>query len=83
MIIPASVAVVVPIGIDFPGSFKSPDKPTPAVIPVKAGKIIAKTIKKLSKFLKSALARLKFVSWEKLVEPKKNKINVTAKIATT
>ena len=36
----------VPSGIDLLGFFKSPDKPTPAVIPVKAGNIIAKTAKK-------------------------------------
>ena len=41
--IPAMVAATVPIGIDFLGSFKSPESPTPAAIPVKAGKIIAKT----------------------------------------
>ena len=46
--IPVKVAASVPIGIDFLGSFRSPDKPTPAVIPVKAGKQIAKTLKKES-----------------------------------
>ena len=29
--------------MDFLGSFKSPDKPSPAEIPVKAGNIIVKT----------------------------------------
>ena len=48
MTMPDRVAARVPIGIDFFGSFKSPDKPTPAVIPVKAGKTIAKTLKKSS-----------------------------------
>ena len=38
----------VPNGIDLRGFFKSPDNPTPAVIPVKAGKIMAKTTKKVS-----------------------------------
>ncbi len=40
----------VPKGIDLRGFFKSPESPTPAVIPVNAGKIIAKTLKKLSGF---------------------------------
>ena len=40
------VAVIVPNGIDLRGFFKSPESPTPAVIPVKAGKIIANTTKK-------------------------------------
>ncbi|CAI8269911.1 MAG: Uncharacterised protein [Bacteroidetes bacterium MED-G17] len=48
MIIPITVAIIVPKGIDLFGSFKSPDKPTPAVMPVNAGKIMAKTLKKLS-----------------------------------
>ena len=36
--------------MDFLGFFKSPDNPTPAVMPVNAGKIMANTIKKLSGF---------------------------------
>ena len=32
-------------GMDFPGFFRSPDNPTPAVIPVKAGKMMANTTK--------------------------------------
>ncbi len=47
MIIPEIVAKVVPSGMDFDGFFKSPDNPTPAVIPVKAGKIMANTKKNL------------------------------------
>jgi len=42
------VADNVPNGIDFLGFFKSPESPTPAVMPVNAGKIIANTIKKLT-----------------------------------
>ena len=42
---PTSVADSVPKGIDFRGSRRSPDRPTPAVIPVNAGKQIAKTRK--------------------------------------
>jgi hypothetical protein len=49
MIIPETVARVVPNGIDLAGFFKSPDKPTPAVIPVKAGNTMAKTMKKLER----------------------------------
>ena len=41
------VAMVVPIGMDRDGFFRSPESPTPAVIPVKAGNIMAKAIKKL------------------------------------
>ena len=37
MTIPDTVARVVPNGIDLAGLFRSPDKPTPAVMPVKAG----------------------------------------------
>ena len=43
---PASVPANVPKGIERPGSFKSPDRPTPAVIPVNAGNMMAKTVKK-------------------------------------
>ena len=43
IIIPTAVASRVPFGIEVFGSFKSPDKPKPAAIPVKAGKIIVKT----------------------------------------
>ena len=43
-IVPASV----PMGIERLGLRRSPDRPTPAVIPVKAGKIMAKTVKKLN-----------------------------------
>ena len=49
--IPVNVAVSVPIGIDFLGFLKSPERPTPAVIPVNAGKITAKTVKNPSGFL--------------------------------
>ena len=44
---PDTVARVVPRGIALEGFRRSPDSPTPAVIPVKAGKMIAKTRKKL------------------------------------
>jgi len=47
---PKKVASIVPIGNDFPGFLKSPLNPTPAVIPVKAGKQMAKTVKKDSRF---------------------------------
>ena len=43
--IPVIDANIVPFGIDALGFFKSPDKPSPAVMPVKAGNIIAKTAK--------------------------------------
>ena len=46
--IPIMDAERVPNGIDLRGFFKSPDSPTPAVIPVKAGKIMAKTTKNVS-----------------------------------
>ena len=46
MTIPISVAANVPKGIDTFGFFKSPDNPTPAVIPVNAGNTIAKMKKK-------------------------------------
>jgi len=36
----------VPVGIDLPGSFKSPDMSTPCVKPVTAGKKIANKIQK-------------------------------------
>ena len=44
MINPQIMAVIVPIGIVLFGSFRSPDRATPAVNPVTAGKKIAKTI---------------------------------------
>ena len=40
---PTNVPPIVPIGIDLDGFRRSPLKPTPAVIPVKAGKTIAKS----------------------------------------
>ena len=46
--IPTAVAKIVPFGIDFFGSFKSPDNPSPAAKPVNAGKIIANTTQKFS-----------------------------------
>ena len=39
------VAHRVPRGIDFFGSFRSPDNPKPAASPVKAGKIMVNTKK--------------------------------------
>lgn len=45
---PTKVANIVPIGIERLGSFRSPDRPSPAATPVKAGKMIAKTRKKES-----------------------------------
>ena len=43
IIAPKIVAAKVPLGIDFLGFFKSPERPKPAEIPVNAGKIIVKT----------------------------------------
>jgi hypothetical protein len=43
MIMPASVADMMPSGIDLRGCARSPDRPTPAVMPVNAGNTIAKT----------------------------------------
>ena len=45
---PVNEANIVPLGIDFLGFFKSPDNPRPAVIPVNAGNIMAKTAKILT-----------------------------------
>ena len=42
---PMTVAVRVPSGIERRGFARSPDRPTPAVMPVKAGKTMAKTRK--------------------------------------
>ena len=53
------VASVVPKGMAREGFFKSPERPTPAVIPVNAGKIMAKTIKKSCGFRNSACDKLK------------------------
>ena len=78
-----NVADVVPNGMDLDGFFKSPDKPTPAVIPVKAGNIIAKTIKKLSEFRKSAFSKLKSDAAEYSVFPKKNHTSEANSIITT
>jgi hypothetical protein len=50
MIIPRTVAANVPMGIERLGLLRSPESPTPAVIPVKAGKQIAKTRKNGSAF---------------------------------
>ena len=47
---PKPMAVIVPRGIAFLGSFKSPDIWTPAVKPVTAGKNIPKMTKRLSLF---------------------------------
>ena len=43
---PVSVASIVPRGMALAGFLRSPDSPTPAVIPVKAGKQMANTMKK-------------------------------------
>ena len=40
---PTEVAERTPSGIDLRGFLRSPERPTPAVIPVNAGKTIAKT----------------------------------------
>ena len=45
---PVRVPARVPKGMDLPGSRKSPDRPTPAVMPVNAGKIMANMMKKPS-----------------------------------
>ena len=47
MISPTKMANIVPTGIDFLGSFKSPDMATPAVKPVTAGKKTPKIMAKL------------------------------------
>ena len=52
---PVRVPPMVPMGIDLPGFFRSPDSPTPAVIPVKAGKTMAKTTKNSWGFRNSML----------------------------
>ncbi len=54
-IMPMKVAIRVPLGIAFRGDFRSPDSPTPAVIPVKAGKTMANTIKNWLEFLNDPL----------------------------
>ena len=41
---PTTIAAIVPLGIDFLGSRKSPDIAMPAVKPVTAGKRIAKMV---------------------------------------
>ena len=40
------MAARVPRGIERPGSLRSPERPTPAAMPVKAGKTMAKTMTK-------------------------------------
>jgi len=57
---PAIVAEIDPRGIDLPGFLRSPDNPTPAVIPVKAGNTIAKTIKNSFIFLNESEKALTF-----------------------
>ena len=46
--IPARLADMIPRGIERRGLRRSPDSPTPAVIPVNAGKQMAKTSMKES-----------------------------------
>ena len=75
------VAESVPNGIDFRGFFKSPDKPTPAVIPVNAGKMMANTIKKSSGFL--IVAKISTDSGGDEDLPTKNMSNDMAKMDTT
>ena len=77
------MASVVPKGIDFEGFFKSPDKPTPAVIPVNAGKQIAKTIKKFPEFRNELENNEVPDSAEYPVFPKKNSSNDKNNIPTT
>ena len=43
MIMPANVADMMPSGMERRGCARSPERPTPAVIPVNAGKTMAKT----------------------------------------
>ena len=45
---PVSVAPIVPRGMLFSGFLRSPDRPSPAIIPVNAGKHVANTVPKLS-----------------------------------
>lgn len=83
MTIPARVADNVPKGMDLRGFFKSPERPTPAVMPANAGKIIANTTKNLSGFC--TLANMSKPAEPELVLelPIKNINNDKAKVVTT
>ena len=74
---------MVPRGIDLPGFFRSPDSPTPAVIPVNAGKMIANTGKNWFRSPFSADKMEKEVEALYPVLPRKNNNRDTSKIATT
>ena len=58
MTMPVRVAAIVPSGMLRCGFFRSPESPRPAIIPVKAGKMMAKTTAKLCGFSRVA------VSWK-------------------
>ena len=66
----------------MPGFFKSPDKPTPAVIPVNAGKTIANTIKNFWGFIK-ALSNNPTEPETLIGLPRKKKTSEINKTATT
>lgn len=73
---------MVPRGIERDGFFRSPDSPTPAVIPVNAGKQIANTTKKPSGSLKLDDQR-RAPSWPATGCPRKNRTSDTARTAHT
>ena len=78
---PTNVPPIVPIGMDLDGFRRSPLKPTPAVIPVKAGKTIAKTAKKAEGFLIVGMKVSALGVYPVL--PAKKAINEIANIPTT
>ena len=63
-----AIAINVPLGILYDGSFKSPDILTPTSIPVTAGKNIEKTIQKPT----GASVTLQTIDLVPLRPPKKN-----------
>ncbi len=83
MINPVVVARIVPAGIALAGLRRSPDSPTPAVMPVKAGKQIAKTMKK-SLMLRISLAGISPGAMLPAAgRPRKKSSRVMKRMATT
>ena len=81
--IPAAVADMIPSGIDFRGLARSPDRPTPAVMPVNAGNTMANTTMNGS-FSRSSLNRIG--AWSSLpgtAWPSRKATNDTASTPTT
>ena len=80
---PTRVADRTPRGIDRPGLRRSPDNPTPAVIPVNAGKQIAKTKMNGAASPMCAFSGICVTNSPDVPFPRKNMVSDTPRITQT